>query len=150
MKESDQLATSFITPFGSFCYISMSFSLKNAGAIYQHCMPNCFRDLIGWTVEAYVDDIVVKSKRADHLVADLEQTFAKLWANGIKLNPEKCVFGVPRGMLLGFIISECGIEANPEKISAITRMGPIQNIKGVQRITGCLAALSQFISRLGE
>jgi len=53
-------------------------------------------------------------------------------------------------MLLGFIIFECGIEANPEKISAITKMGPIQNIKGVQRITGCLAALSQFISRLGE
>ena len=59
-------------------------------------------------------------------------------------------FGVPRGMLLGFIISERGIEANPEKISAITKMGPIQNIKGVQRITGCLSALSRFISRLGE
>ena len=53
-------------------------------------------------------------------------------------------------MLLGFIISKHGIKANPEKISAITRMGPIQNIKGVQRITGCLAALSRFISRLGE
>ena len=59
-------------------------------------------------------------------------------------------FGVPRGMLLGFIISERGIEANPEKISAITKMGPIQNIKGVQWITGCLAALTRFISRLNE
>ena len=97
-----------------------------------------------------MDDIVVKSKRADQVVADLEQTFAKLRANGIKLNPEKCVFGVPRGMLLGFIVSERGIEANPEKISAITRMGLIQNIKGVQQVTGCLAALSRFISRLGE
>ena len=95
-------------------------------------MLNCFGDLIGWTIEAYVDDIVVKSKRANHLVADLELTFAKLQANSIKLNPEKYVFGVLRGMLLGFIISEHGIEANPEKISAITRMGPIQNIKGVQ------------------
>ena len=75
---------------------------------------------------------MVKSKRADHLVADLEQTFAKLRANGNKLNPEKCVFGVSRGMLLGFIIFERGIEANREKISAITRMGPIQNMKGVQ------------------
>ena len=84
-------------------------------------MLKCF----GWTVEAYVDDIVVKSKQADHLVADLEHTFAKLRANGIKLNPEKCVFGVPRGMLLVFIVSERGIEANPEKISAIARMGPI-------------------------
>ena len=89
-------------------------------------------------------------KRADHLVADLEKTFAKLRSNGIKLNAKKCIFGVPRGILLGFIISECGIEANPEKISAIARMGLIQNIKGVQRITGCLAALSRFISCLGE
>ena len=128
----------------------MSFGQKNAGAMYQRCMLRCFRDLIGRTVEAYVDDIVVKSKWADHLVADLEQTFAKLRANNIKLNPEKCVFGVPRGMLLGFIVSERGIEANPDKILAITKMGPIQNVKGVQRITGCLAALSRFISRLGE
>ena len=103
-----------------------------------------------WTVEAYVDDIVVKSKQANHLVADLEQTFAKLQAKGIKLNPKKCVFGVLRGMLLGFIVFERGIEANPEKISAITRRGPIQNIKGVQRVTGCLAALNRFISRLDE
>ena len=150
MKESDQLATYFNTPFRSFCYISMPFGLKNAGATYQRCMLKCFRDLIGKTVEAYVDDIVVKSKRADHLVADLDQVFAKVQANSIKFNPEKCVFGVPRGMLLGFIVSERGIEANPEKISAITRMGPIQNIKGVQRIIGCLAALSQFISRLSK
>jgi len=74
----------------------------------------------------------------------------KLQANGIKLNPEKCIFGAPRGMLLGFIISKRGIKTNPEKISSITRMGPIQNIKGVQRVTGCLAALICFISRLGE
>ena len=96
-------------------------------------MLKCFRDLIGRTVEAYVDDIMVKSKWADQVIADLEQAFVKLQTDGIKLNPEKCVFGVPRGMLLGFIISEHGIEANPpEKISAITRIGPIQNIKGVQ------------------
>ena len=53
-------------------------------------------------------------------------------------------------MLLGFIVSKRGIEANLEKILAITRMDPIQNIKGVQRVTGCLAALSRFISRLSE
>ena len=65
MKESDQLMTSFITPFRSFCYIIMSFGLKNAGAMYQRCMLKCFRDLIGQTVEAYVDDIMVKSKATD-------------------------------------------------------------------------------------
>ena len=78
MKESDQLVTSFIIPFESFCYISMPFGLKNAGATYQRCMLNCFGDLIGRTVEAYVDDIIVKSKWADHLIDDLEQNFAKL------------------------------------------------------------------------
>jgi hypothetical protein len=71
-------------------------------------------------------------------------------AKGVKLNPEKCVFEVSRGMLLGFIVSERGIEANPEKIAAITSMGPIKDLKGVQRVMGCLAALSRFISRLGE
>ena len=78
MKEFDQLATSFITPFGSLCYVSMSFELKNARAMYQRCMVRCFGDLIGRTIEAYVDDIVVKSKQADHLIADLAQTFAQL------------------------------------------------------------------------
>jgi hypothetical protein len=81
---------------------------------------------------------------------DLDVAFKCLRAKNIKLNPEKCVFGVPRGMLLGFIVSEHGIEANPEKITAITKMGPIRDLKGVQRVTGCLAALSRFISCLGE
>ena len=108
MKESDQLATSFITPFGSFCYITMLFGLKNVRAMYQHCMLKCFRDLIGRTVEAYVDYIVVKSKWADQVIVNLEQTFTKLRANGIKLNPKKCVFGVPQGMLLGFIVFDRG------------------------------------------
>ena len=118
--------------------------------MYQRCMLKCFGDLIGQTIEAYMDDVVVKSKRADQVIADLEQTFTKLRANNIKLNPEKCVFRVPRGMLLGFIIFERGIEANPEKISGITRMGPIQNINGVQRVTGCLTVLSRFISYLSK
>jgi dsDNA-binding SOS-regulon protein len=97
-----------------------------------------------------VDDIVVKTKKADQLVYNLGLTFDKLKKNDIKLNPKKCVFGVPKGMLLGFIVSEKGIKANPEKIAAIESMGPIHNIKGVQRVTGCLTVLSQFMSRLGE
>ena len=78
MKESNQLATSFITPFRSFFYVTMPFGLKNAGAMYQRCMLKCFGDLIGRIVEAYVDDIEVKSKRDDQVVADLEQTFVKV------------------------------------------------------------------------
>jgi hypothetical protein len=148
MKESDQLATSFITPFGMYCYTIMQFGLRNAGATYQRCMNHVFGEHIGRTVEAYVDDIVAKTKKASDLLSDLETTFKCLRAKGVKLNPEKCVFGVPRGMLLGFIVSERGIEANTEKIVAITNMGPIKDLKGV--VMGCLAALSRFISRLGE
>jgi hypothetical protein len=150
MKESDQLATSFITPFGMYCYTTMPFGLRNAGATYQRCMNHVLREHIGRTVEAYVDDIVVKTRKASDLLSDLEVTFMCLRAKGVKLNPEKCVFGVPRGMLLGFIASERGIEANPDKIAAITNMGPIKDLKGVQRVMGCLTALSRFISRLGE
>jgi hypothetical protein len=109
-------------------------------------MNHVFGEHIGRTIEAYVDDIVVKTRKA----SDLEVTFGCLRTKGVKLNPEKCVFGVPRGMLLGFIVSERGIEANPEKIAAITNMGPIKDLKGVQKVMGCLAALSRFISRLGE
>jgi hypothetical protein len=101
MKESDQLATSFITPFGMFWYVTMPFGLRNAGATYQRCMQYVFGDHIGRMVEAYVDDIVVKTRKADDLVGDLGITFGCLRANRVKLNPEKCVFGVPRGMLLG-------------------------------------------------
>jgi hypothetical protein len=113
-------------------------------------MNHVFGEHIGRTVEAYVDDIIVKTRKASDLLSDLEVTFGCLRAKGVKLNPEKCVFGVPRGMLLGFIVSERGIEANPEKIAAITNMGPIKDLKGVQRVMGCLAALSRFILRLGE
>ena len=75
MKESDQLATSFITPFGMFCYVTMLFGLKNAGATYQRCMLQVFRDLIGRTVEAYVDEIILKSRKAIALVVELDKTF---------------------------------------------------------------------------
>ena len=88
-------------------------------------MLHVFRDHIGCSVEAYVNDIVVKSRKADDLVADLRITFDCLRAKGVKLNPEKCMFRVPRGMLLGFIVSQRGIESNLEQVSAITWMGPI-------------------------
>jgi hypothetical protein len=113
-------------------------------------MQHVFGDLIRQTIEAYADDIVVKTRKADDLINDLRVAFDCLRANGVKLNPEKCVFGVPRGMLLGYIISQSGIEPNPEKVTALERMGPIRDLKGVQKVLGCLAALIRFISPLGE
>lgn len=125
MKETDQHATTFITPFRTFSYISMPFGLKNVGAMYQRCMLRYFTDQVGRSVEVYVDDIVMKTNKYDDLITDLEETFANLQRFQIKLNLEKCVFKVPKGKLLGFMVSDRGIEANQEKIEAIQCMGPI-------------------------
>jgi hypothetical protein len=99
-------------------------------------MQHVFGDHIGRTVEAYVDNIVVKTRKADDLVSDLRIAFGCLRASEVKLNPEKCVFGVPRGMLLRYIVSQRGIEANPEKVAALERMGPIRELKGSRRCWG--------------
>src|ERR1041384_4332180 len=87
---------------------------------------------------------------ADSLISDLQETFKNLCTYQMKLNPAKCTFGVPAGKLLGYIVSERGIEVNPEKINAIMNLQKPASIKGVQRLTGCVAALSRFISRLGK
>jgi hypothetical protein len=94
--------------------------------------------------------VVVKTRNSDTLIADLEETFASLRVYQWKLNPNKCVFGVPSGKLLGFIISHRGIEANPEKMSTTNKMKAPTYIKDVQKITGCVTALNRFISKLGE
>jgi hypothetical protein len=150
IKEEDQEKTAFITPFDAYCYTTMSFGLKNVGATYQRAIQACFKRKLNKNVEAYVDDVVVKTRNSNTLIADLEETFASLREYRWKLNPNKCVFGVPSGKLLGFIISHRGIEANPEKISAITSMKAPTCIKDVQKLTGCMAALNRFISKLGE
>jgi hypothetical protein len=150
IKEEDQEKIAFITPFGTYCYTTMSFRLKNADATYQRAIQACFKRQLNKNVEAYVDDVVVKTRNSERLIADLEETFASLREYRWKLNPNKCVFGVPSGKLLGFIISHRGIEANPEKISAITNMRAPTCIKDVQKLTGCMAALNRFISKLGE
>jgi hypothetical protein len=150
IKEEDQEKTAFITPFGAYCYMTMSFKLKNAGATYQQAIQACFKRQLNNNVEAYVDDVVIKTKNSNMLIADLEETFASLREYRWKLNPNKFVFGVLSGKLLDFIISHRGIEANPEKISAITNMNAPTCIKDAQKLIGCMAALNRFISKLGE
>jgi hypothetical protein len=131
IKEKDQEKTGFIIPFGAYCYTTMSFGLKNVGATYQRAIQACFNKHLNKNVEAYVDDVVVKTRNSDTVITDLEETFASLWEYQWKLNPNKCFFGVPSGKLLDFIISHRGIEANPEKISAITNMKAPTCIKDV-------------------
>jgi hypothetical protein len=101
-------------------------------------------------VEAYVDDVVIKTENSEIFIEDLQLVFNSLRCYRWKLNPEKCVFGVPTVKLLGFIVNHQWIEANLEKIEAIMRMEPPRSQKRVQRLTGCMAALSRFISRLVE
>ena len=100
----------------------MCFVLRNAGATYQRCMQKCLQSQISKNVQVYVDDIVIKTKDKRTLLEDLEETFANLRKYRLKLNPDKCTFGVPAGKLLGFLVSSRGIEVNPAKIRAIERM----------------------------
>ena len=110
----------------------------------------CLDQQIGRNIEAYIDDVVIKSKTADSLILDPEETFTNLKKYRWKLNPSKCIFGVPSDILLGYIVSARGIEPNPDKVSAITNMKQPTYVKDIQKLIGCMAALSRFISRLGE
>ena len=150
LKVGDEEKTAFITPYGVFCYMVMSFGLKNAGATYQRTMQACLLEQIGRNIYVYVDDIVVTTRSESSHIDDLRETFANLNKYQIKLNPLKCTFGVPAGQLLGYMISARKIEANPEKIEAIVKMEQPRNLKGIQRLTGRLAALGRFVARLGE
>ena len=100
----------------------MPFGLKNAGATYQILMNKMFTHQIGRNVQVYVNDMLVKSIREDDHLNDLQETFDTLWSYNMKLNPSKCVFGVTTGIFLGFMVSQRGIEVNPNKIRAIMEM----------------------------
>jgi hypothetical protein len=105
LKEEDQIKTAFITPFGAYAYTTMSFRLKNAGATYQRAIQLCLADQLHRNVEAYVDDVVIKTRSLDEFIADLEETFNSLRRFQWKLNAMKSVFGMPQGKLLGFIVT---------------------------------------------
>lgn len=128
----------------------MPFGLKNAGATYQRLVNKIFENQLGRSVEAYVDDMIVKSKDAADHVDDLKETFITLRKYRMKLNLSKCVFGVQGGKCLGFLVDQRGINANPDKIQAIIDMKSPRSVKEVQRLTGCLAALGRFLFRSAD
>ncbi|KAL5550984.1 hypothetical protein UlMin_001160 [Ulmus minor] len=129
MHEEDQEHTAFLTNHGLYCYKVMPFGLKNAGATYQRLVNKMFKDQIGKTMEVYMDDMLVKSLKAEEHIQNLKETFEILWK------------------FLGFMVNHRGIEANPAKIQALLDMEPPRKIKEVQRLTGRIAALNRFISR---
>lgn len=95
----------------------MPFGLKNAGATYQRLVNKVFKDQIGRNMEAYIDDMLVKSIDEHALLADLREVFVILRATRMRLNPKKCVFGATSGKFLGYMVSEEGISANQEKVT---------------------------------
>jgi hypothetical protein len=124
--------------------------LKNAGGSFSRMTTRVLHAQIGRNVLTYVDDIIVKSTKQENHIADLHETFANFRQAGLKLNPEKCVFGVKKGKFLGCLVPTKGIEANPSKIEAILRMEPPSTKKGAQRLAGRLASLNRFISKSAE
>jgi queuine/archaeosine tRNA-ribosyltransferase len=150
MKEEDKASTSFITPFDTYCFVRMPEGLKNAGSTFSRLTKTVLENQVGRNIFTYVDDIVVASKSKEYHLADLAETFANMRDARLRLNPEKCVFGVRQGKILGYLVSHRGIEANPTKIQAIINMAPPQSTKDVQRLTGRLAALNRFISKSVE
>ena len=132
---------------GLFCYKVMPFSLKNVGATYQRLVNHMFHPQIGRNVEVYVDDMLVKSLDEEKHLDDLQETFDTLKRHQMKPNPNKCAFKVSSEKFLGFMVSQWGIEANPDKIQAILDMKPPKNIKEVQSLTGRIVALNRFVSK---
>jgi hypothetical protein len=155
MKREDEPKTSFITPTGTYCYLRMPKGLKNVGGSFNRMIAKVLHSQIGRNVLTYVDDIIVKSTKQENHIADLQETFANFRQAGLKLNPEKCVFGVKKGKFFG-CLEKCvfgvtkGIEANPSKIEAILRMEPPNSKKRAQRLAGRLSSLNRFISRSTE
>ncbi|KAK2423436.1 hypothetical protein QL285_033889 [Trifolium repens] len=140
--------TTFITPWGTFCYKVMPFGLKNAGATYQRAMVTLFHDMIHKEIEVYVDDMIAKSQEEDEHLVHLSKLFARLRKFKLRLNPNKCTFGVRSGKLLGFIVSQRGIEVDPDKVKAIQNMPAPRTKKEVRGFLGRLNYIARFMSHL--
>ena len=147
MAEEDQEKTTFVTSQGLNNYRVMPFGLKNARATYQRLVNQMFKKQIGRNVEVYVDDMLVKSREEEDHLDDLRETFNTFRQYNMKLNPSKCAFGVSSGKFLGFIVSQRGIEANPEKVRAILKMSLPRTTKEVQSLTGRVVAFNRFVSK---
>jgi hypothetical protein len=150
MTKEDEDKTSFITCFGVYCFVRMPEGLRNAGPTFNRMVKIVLGSQLRRNVSAYVDDVVIHSKKKEQHIEDLRETFQHLMKYGLMLNLEKCIFGVSRGRLLGCMVSKSGIEANPEKIEAIRNMRTPQTKRDIQKLTGRIAALGRFIARSAE
>jgi len=138
MAPKDMEKTTFITLWGTFCYKVMSFGLKNDGATYQRAMVALFHDMMHKEIEVYVDDMIAKSKSEEKHLANLRKLFERLRKFKLRLNPTKYTFGVRSGKLLGFIVSQKGIEVDPDKVRAILQMPHPRTEKEIRGFLGRL------------
>jgi hypothetical protein len=150
LREEDQEKTSFIAPFGTYCYPRMPEGLKNAESTFCRLTKVILNEQLERNIFTYVDDIVVGSRKRETQLQDLAETFGSMRRAQLKLNPEKCVSGVSRGNVLGYLVSVNGIKANPDKIKAIVYMKPLNFGKEVQKLTGKIAPLNRFMAKIAE
>ncbi|GMP96894.1 hypothetical protein CsSME_00045332 [Camellia sinensis var. sinensis] len=150
MAEEDAEKTAFRTPLGNFFYTVMPFGLKNAGATYQRAMTAIFHDMIHHEVEDYVDDLVVKSKKEEDHLRDLEKVFKRCQKFKMRMNPLKCAFGVTAGKFLGFLVHRHGIEADEDKVKSIRAMPPPHSQKELKKFLGKVSYIRRFIPALAE
>jgi hypothetical protein len=150
LRKEDEQKTSFIMPFGTYCYFRMPEGLKNAGPMFCRMTKVILKDQMQRNVFAYIDNIMVASRKKSTQIQDLAETFTNMHRAQLKLNPEKCVCGMPRGKVLGCLVLVKGIKANPDKINAVVHMKPPQSRKELQRLTGRIAALNRFMVKLAE
>ena len=123
MSKEDEQKTAFITPCGTYYFVRMPFGLKSACSTFARAVQIGFEPHLHRNMEAYMDDIVVKTKDRATPIQDLQETFANLCKINLKLNPEKCVFGVPSGKLLGYFVSHKGSKL------ILTRSRPLSRSK---------------------
>ena len=131
LAANDQKKLAFLTPVGNYHYKVMPFGLKNVGSIYQRMMTRMFEPQLGKSIEAYIDDMVVKSKVASEHVRDLGDIFEILRRHKLRLNESRCSFGVRLGKFLGYMVTHKGIEVNPNQIRAINSLQLPRNPKEV-------------------
>ncbi|KAA3458938.1 RNA-directed DNA polymerase (Reverse transcriptase), Ribonuclease H-like protein [Gossypium australe] len=148
MAPKDMEKTTFVTMWGTFCYKVMPFGLKNAGATYQRAMVMLFHNMMHKEIEVYVDNMIAKSRREREHDENLRKLFERLRKFQLKLNPAKCTFGATSRKLLGFIVSEKGIEVDPDKIKAIEELPPPRTQKEVRGFLGRLNYIARFIAQL--
>nr|GEW68264.1 reverse transcriptase domain-containing protein [Tanacetum cinerariifolium] len=150
LAEADEEKTAFHTEQEVYCYMKMSFGLKNTGATYQRLMDKAFEGQIGQNREVYIDDLVLKSYTEAEMMRDIEETFYTLRKVNMKLNPKKYSFRVAEGVFLGYVVTPEGIKPCPDKTADVLQLPSPQTIMEVQSLNGKLASMNRFVSKSPE